>query len=249
MSFAAIASVYDRFNDLTAYQSWLTFTLGQAGHNHQIVLDLACGTGYFSRLLAEHYPQVLGIDLDPAMIEMAQADGLSDNLTFQVGDMLALETLEQTFDLVTCYADSLCFLPDQMSLGQAFRSVYQVLNHQGLFLFDVWTPYQVCQGFEGFAYHDEDEDGALLWTAFPQPTDLAVVHELTVFDRVGLSFDRHQVDLEERTYPLEAYYQLLSQAGFDLNQVQVWVDFGAKPYDASLDSTADRWFFVCRKGD
>ena len=50
-------------------------------------LDVGCGTGAFSRLLAERSDQVIALDLSPRMIEIARARAEHlPNITFQVAD-------------------------------------------------------------------------------------------------------------------------------------------------------------------
>lgn len=67
------------------------------------VLDVGCGVGRWSRLLAARGADVMGVDLSPTMIAQAQqraaADGVSDRCRFQVQDLSNLRVSEQ-FDLV-----------------------------------------------------------------------------------------------------------------------------------------------------
>ncbi|MCR8969418.1 class I SAM-dependent methyltransferase [Facklamia sp. 7083-14-GEN3] len=256
MSFTDVALVYDRFNNLSAYYQWLDFTLAHAGEGVESVLDMACGTGYFTHLLARNYQEVKGMDLNEAMISQAKKRVGSEieNLIFQQGNMLNLQVEEGKYDLVTCYADSLCFLKNEEELKQALFSMIGCLKVGGRLLFDVWTPYQLSQGFDQFSYQDEDEKGALLWTSFTDANDLSVTHQLTVFDRIGTEADqelyrRYQVDLEEKTYPLAIYKKFLQEAGLQPQQIQVFVNFGERQYDESQDQQTDRWFFVCQKGE
>jgi 2-polyprenyl-3-methyl-5-hydroxy-6-metoxy-1,4-benzoquinol methylase len=69
------------------------------------VLHLACGSGWMSRLLARCGPEVVGYDIAPGMVgiarEEAEHEGI-DNVSFDVGDMEALE-LERSFDACLIY--------------------------------------------------------------------------------------------------------------------------------------------------
>ncbi|MBG9986720.1 class I SAM-dependent methyltransferase [Facklamia sp. DSM 111018] len=255
MTFSQIAEVYDRFNDRTVYDQWLMFTLDStAGQTHK-ALDVACGTGYFTRLLASHCQMIKGVDIDPAMIAIAQDKTnkeISPKISFVEGDMTDLSALEEDFDLVTCFADALCFLDSSDQVEKALASMTGRLKTGGLLLFDVWTPYQLSEGFSDFSYHDEDDDGALLWRSFMESDQYQVVHELTVYDRYrGESetdlFTRKEVDLTERTYPLEDYMAMLNKVGFDNDQIQVTIDFGKIIYDPKKHKQVDRWFFICEK--
>lgn len=67
------------------------------------LLDVGCGTGPVVELLAKKYPEkhFIGLDITPAMIEVAQSKGLS-NAEFVVGDAENLPFGDGHFDAVLC---------------------------------------------------------------------------------------------------------------------------------------------------
>lgn len=74
------------------------------------ILDVGCGAGYAMIELAEQYPNVrcIGVDVEPASVEMAQAAirarGLSDRIEARLLDGSSLPPeLTGTFDLVTMF--------------------------------------------------------------------------------------------------------------------------------------------------
>ena len=89
------------------------------------VLDLACGFGFYTRLLKQHgAAQVVGVDLSPEMVRLATQQEQTEPLgiTYQVCDAEALPQLGP-FDLVTAvYLLNYATSKDQL-LGM-FRSVY-----------------------------------------------------------------------------------------------------------------------------
>lgn len=245
MSFTPIAKVYDRFNDLEVYEQWLDFTLNACHTQPQKALDVACGTGWFTQLLAPFCEEVVAFDIDAAMLEVARSEqGASDNIQYLEADMLDLSALDTDFDLATCYADSLCFLQNESQVQQAMIQIANRLREGGTFLFDVWTPYQVNVGFDGFNYFDSDDEYALLWDSEVDAGQVS--HYLTVFHKQanGL-YERADTTLTERTYPLATYMKLLQRSSF--TQIEVFVEYGANYYDAATHQTADRWFFRCVK--
>jgi SAM-dependent methyltransferase len=80
-----------------ALERWLNVAPGTR------VLDVGCGVGRWSRLLAERGADVLGVDLSPTMIAQARrraaADGVAGRCRFQVQDLSNLDVGER-FDLV-----------------------------------------------------------------------------------------------------------------------------------------------------
>ncbi|WP_062359934.1 methyltransferase domain-containing protein [Vreelandella aquamarina] len=73
-------------------------TLPERSHH---VLDLGCGTGYWTQRLASHYPNatITGLDLAPGMLAHAQAQ-YGDAIRWQQGDAAALPLSDASVDLV-----------------------------------------------------------------------------------------------------------------------------------------------------
>jgi SAM-dependent methyltransferase len=73
--------------------------------SHSRVLDVGCGSGSMSRLIARSFPQaeVVGVDVREQYLDFARARALEEgilNLTFQSGDVFALPFPDACFDLV-----------------------------------------------------------------------------------------------------------------------------------------------------
>jgi len=101
----------------------------------KLVLDLACGFGFYTRLLKHHgAAQVLGVDISPEMIRLAyrQEQAQPLGLTYQVDDAAALPQLGP-FDLVTAvYLLNYATSKEQM-VGMC-RSAYDNLVAGGRFI-------------------------------------------------------------------------------------------------------------------
>ncbi|TQQ82827.1 methyltransferase domain-containing protein [Halonotius terrestris] len=68
------------------------------------LLEVACGTGRFSVMLAQEGADIIGLDISEAMLsqgrEKAQATGVADTLEFMVGDAARLPFPDDHFDAV-----------------------------------------------------------------------------------------------------------------------------------------------------
>ena len=95
------------------------------------VADLGCGTGLAGPVLRPWARRLDGIDLSPAMLELAAKRGLYDSLT--EGDILAFAQDGRSYDLVVA-ADVLVYLGD---LAAVMRAVAAGLTPRGLFAFTV----------------------------------------------------------------------------------------------------------------
>lgn len=243
MSFSKIAKVYDRFNDLESYENWLDFTLNSVEKKPKKVLDVACGTGWFASMLAPFVGSLTAIDIDEEMLTIAKTEDPKSNISYRQADMLSMQWMDNDFDLVTCFADSLCFLENKEAVAVALDQMLERLVSGGTLLFDVWTPYQVSEGFKGFSYFDSDNTAALMWDSEVYPKELKVEHYLTVFSQLDNSqhYQRQEITLTERTYSLSVYRQIL--ATLPVKSVEILVDYGVDYYDAKRHKRTERWFF------
>ena len=74
-------------------------------HPGERALDIGCGTGAFSRRLAERFDSVLGLDLSPQMIRLARERSRAcPNLEFRVADVLAEALPDAHFDAIVSIA-------------------------------------------------------------------------------------------------------------------------------------------------
>lgn len=242
-SYETFTRIYDEVMDDTLYDKWLEFTLAHVPKKCETILELACGSGILSTKLADTGYQVTGVDLSKEMIELAKKRGIACQSTaqFSEGDMLALEE-QDAYDLVTCYSDSLCYMPNEDAVLKVFQGVHQGLKDQGKFIFDVHSIYQVEELFKEYSYHYQTEEFAFLWESYPGEHPFSVEHFLTFFiQEEDGKFSRFDELHEERTYEIDTYIGLLQEAGF--SAVDVCADF---TNDAPTDQST-RWFFVCYK--
>ena len=146
MIYTEFAKFYDDLFDVTLYDRWAHFVVTKAKiiqkqPSEIKILDLACGTGRLAIKLAQMGFQVTGADLSEDMLTIAEQRARAANVDvpFIQTDMRNLEGLDQ-YDLICCFDDSLNYLIDQKDLQTTFKAVYDHLNPDGQFLFDVISP-------------------------------------------------------------------------------------------------------------
>jgi len=97
--YAARANEYDRVylkperqSDLRQIEQWLPSVLAGAA-----VLEVACGTGYWTQFLAPVASAVVALDSSPETLRIAQERVVTPNTEFQVGDAYALPRFSHSF--------------------------------------------------------------------------------------------------------------------------------------------------------
>jgi ubiquinone/menaquinone biosynthesis C-methylase UbiE len=110
----------DSWNHNTHYHRFL---LKQVPANCGACLDLGCGTGAFSRLLAERCEWVLGLDLSPQAIQLARERSSGfHNVDFQVADATTWDFPTECFDCIASIA-TLHHLPIPETLQRMARAL------------------------------------------------------------------------------------------------------------------------------
>ena len=68
------------------------------------ILDIACGTGYGSKLLCDAgAKKVIGVDISSEAIDFACTKYKMNGLEFKVGDILDIDFPENYFEVITCF--------------------------------------------------------------------------------------------------------------------------------------------------
>ena len=108
----------------------------------KIVLDLACGEGYGSFLMADTAKKVIGIDIDKETIEHASLKYLRDNLKFVSGSMTNIPLDgEKIFDIIVCF-EAIEHIKEQ---EQLIKEVKRLLKKDGILIISTPNAYIYSQ--------------------------------------------------------------------------------------------------------
>lgn len=245
--YEALAASYDGLTRDIPYEKYLRFfktLLRRYGVKAATVLDLACGTGSLSVLLAKHGYEVLGVDRSEEMLTVAaeKAMELEENQPFFVAQPMQRLKIPEPVDACVCALDSINYVTKPQDVQKAFRRVYESLRPGGLFVFDINTPYKL-EGLDGQVFLDETEDSYCVWRAVYDKRHRLCRYGMDLFQQAndGLwerSFEEHV----ERAYTPEELSQWLTDAGFA--QVERFANL--RPEAPKADEL--RIFFAAKKG-
>ncbi|MBE6581666.1 MAG: class I SAM-dependent methyltransferase [Ruminococcaceae bacterium] len=244
MSYSAIAECYDALNshvDYEAFASFLNREIRAGGiSDGSIVLDLACGTGNITLPLLKRGYDMIGVDLSDDMLNIARNKKGGNKVLWLCQDMRSFE-LYGTVGAVVCCLDSINYLTSQNGLGKCFSLVHNYLDPNGIFIFDVNTPYKFEHIYGNNHYILEDDGIYCGWQNYFDKKSGLCDFELSFFYENGDgSYTRLDETQTERCYSIKTVTDLLIKNGFEI--IKIISDFEGSP----LKDTDERAYFVCR---
>jgi len=243
--FTEIAPWYDDLMAGVPYESWVHYLerlLNRHGLRPRSVLDLACGTGRVSRILAQRGYDVVGVDGSPGMIQQAVAKNKDVPITFLCQRMQDLD-LNRQFDLVICLFDSLNYLTDPNDLQQTFCRVADHLRPGGLFIFDINAEAAFEMDLFTQSNLDRNRRVQYAWRANYDPqTRICEVHMRFCVNQEDVRREFREVH-RQRCYTVGEVRSALRNAG--LTCLDVLEAFTLRP----ARRTSDRIHFVARRDE
>jgi len=94
------------------------------------VLEVGCGTGYFTRELAHFGADIVAIDVSPELLEIAKVDCSAPNVRYQIQNACALEYPDAVFDSVVGSS-----VLHHLEIKDAVHEIYRVLKSGGTIYF------------------------------------------------------------------------------------------------------------------
>ena len=211
-----LADVYDEWTVDHPYDRWLEFVLrrwSHDGHVPQRVADVSCGTGTFTRLLADRGFDVVGVDASAAMLARAEAK-VGDRARFVRADVRTLQ-LDPAVDAAVWLFDSANYLTEPEDLAAALRSISRSLKAEGVLIFDLNTKHKLESFFGNSAYGEDRDNFAFIWKNSWDGIRTVSTYRITIFAREDGAFARRRIVHEQRAYSLEEVDVLLRDAGLE----------------------------------
>ena len=244
-AYKELAASYDRLTNDVDYAAVVDFyqkILDREGLRPRTCVDLACGTGSVSLLLAQKGMEVIGVDMSEDMLTVAfdKVCGMERPPRFICQKLQELR-LPRGMDLAVCALDSLDYITEPADCAEAIRRVYKVLNPGGIFIFDVNTP-EKLRAMDGQVLLDEDDDVYCVWRGeFDEETNICS-YGMDLFQRQGDVWHRSFEEHKEYAYSREQLTAYLRDAGF--THIEVYAD---RIFEAPREGE-QRIYFKARKG-
>lgn len=236
MMYGKFAAVYDRLMEEIPYEAYAEWVVSYTRGGR--LLDVACGTGVLSELMAELGFKVTASDLSEEMLAVAadRFQHAGHSIPLYCLSMTDLEGLSG-FDAVTIAIDSLNYLQTEQDVKATFTEMYHALNDGGQLFFDVHSEHKMTDIYLDGPFVYDGEDIAYMWHTEQGDHELSIIHDLTFFVRNGGLYERFEESHEQRTFPPHQYEQWLREAGF--HDIRITADFSGNPPGKS----SERIFF------
>ena len=220
-----LAKSYDRLTNDVDYEATVEFymqILDREGLKPRTVVDLACGTGSVTEILARKGYQVTGVDMSEEMLTEAMAKVMDmENPPRFVCQKLQELRLPRAVDMAVCALDSLDYITDPADCAEAIRRTYKALNPGGIFIFDVNTP-EKLRAMDGQVFLDEDDDVYCVWRGEFDAQANICSYGMDLFQRRGEVWHRSFEEHREYAYSAEQLVGYLKDAGF--SGIEVYAD-------------------------
>lgn len=245
-AYGALACSYDSLTLDIPYEEMLSY-MEALLHRHETrpetVLDLACGTGSMSLLLAKRGYRVLAADASEDMLAMAweKASELEENPPYFICQRMEQLRLPYAVDWVCCCLDSLNYVTDPAHAREALRRVHDCLTPGGALIFDINSP-EKLMGLDGQVFLDENDDTYCVWRAEFDREENICYYGMDLFQRRKKLWQRSFEEHREYAYTVPQLTDFLRQAGFSTIEV-----YGDRSFQPPADGE-QRIYFYAQKG-
>ena len=246
-AYTGFAEVYDLFMDNVPYEQWAEYITGllrEYGIEDGLVLDLGCGTGTMTELLAEAGYDMIGIDQTEEMLEEAleKKEASGHDILYLCQDMREFE-LYGTVRAIVCVCDSMNYiLEEEEILDILSAAAYNYLDYDGLFIFDLNTEYKYREILGEQTIAENREEGSFIWENYYDEAQRINEYQLTLFVKEKEDLYRKFEETHyQRAYSLDTVRNLVERSGLRL--LHMYDAFTREP--AREDS--ERIYVICQR--
>ena len=245
-AYSGFAKVYDLFMDNIPYEEWTDYVkelFAEEGVKDGILLDLGCGTGSVTELLAKSGFDMIGIDNSEEMLEIAMEKRAESGLDilYLLQDMREFE-LYGTVKGVVSICDSMNYILDDEDLLDVVKLVNNYLDNEGIFIFDMKTMHEYANVMADNTFAEDREESSFIWENYYDEEEEINQYDLSIFVKEEDGrYRKYEETHLQRAYEQQCVEELIKESGLELLHV----------YDAFTRELpaedSQRIYFVCRR--
>src|SRR5699024_4862933 len=148
--------------------------------NHNV--DHVFVTGKITSMLSQKGYSLAGIDNSPEMLSLAEQKAFNQNLKIHwlEQDIRLLEGLSG-FDAAISFCDVINYITTLDDVKSVFENTWNLLNDQGIFLFDVHSLYHVKHNMVNNTFAEVTDKTSYIWFCDEGEEQGEMYHDLTFF--------------------------------------------------------------------
>ncbi len=242
-AYTSFASVYDTFMDNVPYGEWggyIYTLLCRYGVKSGIILDLGCGTGTMTEILAGYGYDMIGVDNSEDMLELAMEKRIASghDILYLLQDMREFE-LYGTVRAVVSVCDSVNYITEPEELAGVFRLVNNYLDPGGIFLFDFNTEYKYREVMGDCTIAEDRGACSFIWDNCYYEEERINEYDLTLFIREGTASGQNEGAEEDDTEENGALYRKYTETpfprGYTLAEIRELLSSAGLIFQAAYD--------------
>jgi len=203
-----------------------------------LILDLGCGTGLLTELLAGAGCRVLGVDISRGMLKVARrrCRRFGTRVRFVAGDLLDLHTSPPAAAAFAC-ADIVNHFTAEKDVAAFFKSAWRSLEPGGVFVFDALNRWCFENYWKGQTYYFEGKSGDLVMECDWDPRRRLGTARMAVYARGPRGHAKRETVLLERLHEDRTIRRLLLRAGFSRADARPYSPWTDQHEEESVDRT------------
>ena len=221
-AYTSFAEVYDTFMDNVPYEEWADYLedrLKEYGIRDGLVLELGCGTGSMTELLAEKGYDMIGVDNSEDMLEIAMEKRIESghDILYLLQNMQEFE-LYGTVRAIVSVCDCVNYVTDKNELQEVFCLVNNYLDPQGILIFDFNTEYKYREILGNQVIAEDRDECSFIWENYFDEETGINEYDLTLFIRESGEEELYRKFEEthyQRAYRLSEVRRALEEAGME----------------------------------
>ena len=245
-AYTSFAEVYDTFMDNVPYEEWADYLedrLKEYGIRDGLVLELGCGTGSMTELLAEKGYDMIGVDNSEDMLEIAMEKRIESghDILYLLQNMQEFE-LYGTVRAIVSVCDCVNYVTDKNELQEVFCLVNNYLDPQGILIFDFNTEYKYREILGNQVIAEDRDECSFIWENYFDEGEMVNEYDLTLFirDEDG-RYSKYEETHYQKAFEISEVLKAVKEAGMEL--VAVYDAFTREP----VKENSDRVYFVVRE--
>lgn len=216
--YSKLAGIYDELMAHVDYKNWSRFIqkiIQRCHPGSQKILDISCGTASLLLKLDSKKHQFYGCDFSFEMLKIARRKCKASKASIPLwqGNMISFQ-LKQKVDVIISLYDSVNYVLNKSGWKNMFDCVYDGLDNNGLFIFDICTEKNSREFFHN--YFEKKRGDGFYYTRESKYNPENKIHS----NRFEICLDAEKktfVELhEQKILQLKEVLDLIKQTSFQL---------------------------------